>query len=129
MSHTVVNLKEVDNLAARFGLEANLDVRLGRGPLGLENCGVSYQQLAPGFRVPFGHRHMHQEEVYVVVRGGARAKIDEQIVELGPWDAVRVPPGTMRQFEAGPEGAELIAVGAPPTGPEDDEVVHGWWAE
>ena len=35
-------------------------------------------------------------------------KLDDEIVELGEWDAVRVPPGTWRGYEAGPDGLEIL---------------------
>jgi mannose-6-phosphate isomerase-like protein (cupin superfamily) len=78
--------------------------------------------------VPFGHRHKRQEEVYVVLSGSLRAKLEDDVVELKPLDAVRVAKETMRGFEAGPEGAELLAIGAPNTGPGDAETVPGWWS-
>ncbi|HYX87728.1 MAG TPA: hypothetical protein VE753_00010 [Gaiellaceae bacterium] len=128
-SYTKLNLKEVEDQAPRFGLEEKMEARMARVPLELEHSGVTYQRLAPNFRLPFGHRHKNQEEVYVLVSGSARAKLDDEVVELGPWDAIRVHRETMRSFEAGPEGAELIAVGAPNTGPGDAETVAGWWGD
>jgi len=56
-------------------------------------------------------------------------KLDDEVVELEQWDAVRVPKDTKRGFEAGPEGAELIAVGAPNTGPGDANVEQNWWSD
>jgi uncharacterized cupin superfamily protein len=126
--YTVVNLKEVEDQAPKFGLSPQLEARMARVALGLEHSGVSYQRLAPDFRVPFGHKHKNQEEIYVLVNGSARIKLDDEVVELKPFDAVRVPKDTMRGFEAGPEGAEFIAVGAPNTGPGDADVVQGWWS-
>jgi uncharacterized cupin superfamily protein len=126
--YTVVNLKEVEDQAPKFGLSPQLEARMARVALGLENSGVSYQRIAPGFRVPFGHKHKNQEEVYVLVGGSARIKLDDEVVDLKPFDAVRVPKDTMRSFEAGPEGAEFIAIGAPNTGPGDADVVQGWWS-
>src|SRR4051812_50149061 len=81
--------------------------------LALEESGLSYQRIPPGYRFPYGHTHKTQEEVYVVVRGSGRIKLDDEIVELKEWDAVRVPPGTWRGYEAGPEGLEMIVIGAP----------------
>ncbi len=49
-----------------------------------------------------------------------------------PWDAVRVPPGTWRGYEAGPEGLEIIVIGAPSLGDARREDVEGerdWWAD
>jgi mannose-6-phosphate isomerase-like protein (cupin superfamily) len=99
--YTIVNLKEVEDQAPRFGLSPNVESRFATVPLELENSGISYQRLAPGFRRPFGHRHRLQEEIYVVVGGSARVKLDDEVQELKRWDAVRVPPRTVRQFEAG----------------------------
>ena len=44
-----------------------------------------------------------------MVRGSGRMKLDDEIVEVAEWDAVRVPPGTWRGHEAGPDGLELLA--------------------
>ena len=126
--YTVVNLKEVEDQAPRFGVSPDLEARMARVALELEHSGVSYQRLAPGFRVPFGHRHKRQEEIYVVLSGSVRVKLDDDVVELKPLDAVRVAKETMRGFEAGPEGVELLAIGAPNTGPGDAETVPGWWS-
>jgi uncharacterized cupin superfamily protein len=68
--------------------------------------------LAPGFRIPFGHKHEGQEDVYVVIRGSARIKVKEEIVELGEWDAIRFATDTMRNVEAGPDGVDYLAFGA-----------------
>jgi mannose-6-phosphate isomerase-like protein (cupin superfamily) len=129
-AYTIKNLKDdVDDQAPNFGLSPDLEARMARVPLELEQFWISYQQIAPNFRIPFGHRHKNQEEVYVVVRGSMRANLEGEIVELRQWDAIRVPKETMRGFEGGPEGAEVIAIGAPNTGPGDAEVEQEWWAE
>ena len=129
-TYTIKNLKaDVDDQAPNFGLSPHLEARMARVPLELEQFGITYQQIAPNFRIPFGHRHKNQEEVYVVVRGSLRANLEGEIVELRQWDAIRVPRETMRGFEGGPEGAEVIAIGAPNTGPGDAEVEQEWWAE
>jgi mannose-6-phosphate isomerase-like protein (cupin superfamily) len=127
---THINLKEdVEDQAPNFGLSPNLEARMARVPLGMENSGVSYIRIAPGFRIPFGHKHKQQEEVYVVVSGSARIKIEDEVRELKQWDAVRLHRDTVRGFEAGDEGAELIAIGAPNTGPGDAEVMQDWWGD
>ena len=126
--YTKVNLKEdVDDQAPNFGLAPNLEARMARVPLELEQSGLSYQRLAPDFRVPFAHRHKTQEEVYVVVSGSVRVKLEDEVLELKEWDAIRVPKETTRGFEAGPNGVEIIAIGAPHTGPGDAEVENDWW--
>ena len=133
--YTIVNLKEVEDQAPKFGLAPNIEARFARIPLGLSGSGISYQRLAPNFRVPFGHKHKQQEEVYVLISGSARAKLGDDIVELEAWDAVRVPRETMRAFEAGPGGVELLVFGAPESGLEDGaasrdaEMTPNWWTD
>ena len=127
---TKVNLKEdVDDQAPNFGLSPELEARMARVPLEMEHSGISYQRIAPNFRIPFAHKHKNQEEVYVVVSGSVRMKVEDEILELKQWDAVRVHKDTMRSFEGGPEGAEVIAIGAPSTGPGDAEMVNDWWSD
>jgi len=126
--YTHLNLKAVEDQAPKFGLSPDLEFRMGRVPLEMENAGLSYMRVAPNFRIPFGHNHKNQEEVYVVVSGGGRVKVGDDVHDLKQWDAVRVHKDTMRGFEAGPDGLEVIAIGAPNTGPGDAEMEQGWWA-
>jgi quercetin dioxygenase-like cupin family protein len=126
--YTHINLKEdVDDQAPNFGLSPQLETRMARVPLEMENAGLSYIRIAPGFRIPYGHKHKNQEEVYVLVSGNARIKIEDEVRELKQWDAVRLHRDTVRGFEAGDQGAELLAIGAPNTGPGDAEVLQDWW--
>jgi quercetin dioxygenase-like cupin family protein len=120
--YTKVNLKDaVDDLAVGFGLSPNIEFRMGGPAVESEQSGISYMRLAPNFRQPGGHKHKQQEEVYVLVNGSARIKLDDDVHELRPWDAVRIEAGTMRGVEAGPNGAEFPLFGAPKTGPGDAE--------
>jgi mannose-6-phosphate isomerase-like protein (cupin superfamily) len=125
---TLKNLKaDVADAAENFGLAPDLEAHFARGELGMTTAGLSYQRLAPGFRTPFGHRHANQEEVYVVVAGSGRIKLDDEVVELKQWDAVRVAAATTRAVEAGPDGLELLAYGAPASGETDAELEQNWW--
>jgi mannose-6-phosphate isomerase-like protein (cupin superfamily) len=124
-AYTLRNLKQIDDMAERFGLGDGLEARFARGALDLENFGLSYQKLAPNFRIPFGHKHERQEEVYVVLSGTARMKVDDEIVELAPLDAIRVPAQVTRALEAGPDGVEVLAIGAPQA--QDTAMQQGWW--
>ena len=127
MSYAIRNLKEIEDSAVKFGLSPQMESRFARKDLGAETLGLSYQRLAPNMRQPFGHRHEQQEEVYVVLSGGGRVSFDDEVVEIRPWDAVRVAPDTTRAFEAGPDGLELLAFGAH-TVSTDVETVPGFWA-
>lgn len=107
---TIKNLKEVeDSMGERTpGLEG----RFARKHLDSDHLGVSYWHYSPGVRSPVAHSHREQEEAYVVVAGSGRIRLDDEVHPLRRWDVVRVSPETVRAFEAGEEGLELIAVGA-----------------
>jgi quercetin dioxygenase-like cupin family protein len=125
--YTVVNLKEVEDQAPKFGYAPHLQARYARKALGLQNSGITHFSLSPGFRVPFGHHHAEQEEIYVVVAGSARLKLGDEIVDLGTWDAVRVAPELTRGMEGGPDGAEILAFGAPSNENADAQMVRDFW--
>ena len=126
--YTHKNLKDVENQAPKFGMPAELDARFARTALDGETLGLSLMKLEPGFRIPFGHKHSAQEEVYVIVRGSARIRVEDEIVELREWDAIRFDKDTMRNVEAGPDGVEYLAFGAGDD-PLDAEMVPGWWSD
>jgi uncharacterized cupin superfamily protein len=97
--------------------------------LGAKHLGVSYFRYAPGFRYPDGHRHREQEEVYIVIAGSGRVKLDDEVVELREWDVVRVAPSVVRAFEGGDGGLEMIAVGSDRPEGGDGVQVQNWWAD
>ena len=132
MSYTKVNLKQdVQDSAPKFGHSPDMEARFASGDLELEQSGLGYERFAPNFRVPFGHSHAGQEELFVIVSGSGRLKLDDEIVDFGQWDAIRVAPGVMRCFEAGPDGAEVLAFGAPKMEDPaaDAEMQPGWWSD
>jgi mannose-6-phosphate isomerase-like protein (cupin superfamily) len=128
-NYTKANLRsDVENQAPKFDMPSEMDARFARRAIDGQTLGLTLMQLEPGFRIPFGHKHSGQEEVYVVVRGSARVKVDDEIVELGEWDAIRFGKDTMRNMEAGPEGVEYLAFGAGDD-PLDAEMAPGWWSD
>jgi quercetin dioxygenase-like cupin family protein len=128
VSYTLLNLRnDVEDMAPRFQMGDGIEAHFARKALGLEKSGLAYFKLGPGYTVPFGHTHSEQEEIYLVVSGSARVKLDEDEVELGPLDAVRIPPGVTRGMAAGADGAELIAFGAPNNENGDLEMVPGFF--
>jgi mannose-6-phosphate isomerase-like protein (cupin superfamily) len=129
---TLRNIKDLEDIGSAFDGPPELEFRAATKSLELEKSALSYQFVPSGFRFPYGHSHETQEEVYVVVRGSGRMKLDDEIVEVKEWDAVRVPPGTWRGYEAGPEGLELLVMGAPNLGDDprgDVDGQRGWWVD
>jgi quercetin dioxygenase-like cupin family protein len=123
---TITNLKDVDDAAAE---RPDIEARFGRQHLNSEHLGVSYFRYGAGYKAPYGHRHREQEEAYVVVGGSGRMKLDDEVIELRQWDAVRVAPGVVRAFAGGPDGLELIAIGDDRPEGGDGEMVKEFWTD
>ena len=109
--YTHLNLEDVEDMAPRFGFQDQGEARFATRPLGAVRTGLSHQRLRPGVRQRFGHRHRHAEEVFVVLAGDGRVRVDDEIKPVRPRDAIRVAPTSTRAFEAGPNGLELLVFG------------------
>jgi mannose-6-phosphate isomerase-like protein (cupin superfamily) len=125
MSYTIRNLREVEDLAVRHGFSDTQEARFPRGDLEAEQTGVAYLILRPGKRQPFAHRHTNAEEIYVVLAGTGRIKLDDDIIDIRPLDSIRMSPEVGRALEAGPEGLEVLAFG--PRHEGDAEMVPDFW--
>jgi mannose-6-phosphate isomerase-like protein (cupin superfamily) len=124
---TKKNFMDIDDAAAERG--PDIEARFGRKHLNSEHLGLSYFRYGAGYRGPIGHRHREQEEAYVVVSGSGRAKLNDEVVELKQWDVLRVAPATVRAFEGGPGGMEVIAVGSDRPEGGDGEMVPDFWSD
>jgi mannose-6-phosphate isomerase-like protein (cupin superfamily) len=127
MSYTIKNLASVDDSAVKFGFSEIGEAHFANKALDADQTGLAYHVLKPNKRQAFGHRHDDAEEINVVVSGGGRVKLDDEIVELEALDAIRIAPRVTRQFEAGPEGMAYIVFGPHHEG--DVEMVNGWWKD
>jgi mannose-6-phosphate isomerase-like protein (cupin superfamily) len=129
-NYTVVNLRDdIPDMAPRFSMGDGIEAHFGRQALELSKSGVSYFKLGPDYRLPFGHSHAEQEEIYIVVGGTVRLKLDEDELELKRLDAVRIPESVVRGMAGGPDGGELIAFGAPNTENKDITMVQGFFSD
>lgn len=123
--YTLKKLTDVEDAAPKAGFEEVQEARFATGDLEAEHTGVSYHRLKGGQRQPFAHKHDNAEEVYVVLRGSGRVKLDDEVVELGALHAIRVAPGVVRAFEADSDGIDLLAFG--PRHEGDGEMIQDWW--
>jgi mannose-6-phosphate isomerase-like protein (cupin superfamily) len=122
--YTLKNMMEIKNLAeGRMPGEA----RFARSSIDSEHLGISYFKMEPSFRQPFGHSHAEQEEVYLVLEGSGQVRLGEEIVELKPWDVLRVAPEVVRAFESGPDGLVYVAVGNDRPEGGDGNMVQDFW--
>lgn len=122
-----LNLADVEDAAPANGFGDRWQARVARQALDAEQTGVTHFRLLPGKRSPFVHRHARAEEVYVVLAGSGRIKLDDELADVRPLDAIRVAPEVARAFEAGPDGLEFIAFG--PHHEADGEPVDDGWSE
>jgi mannose-6-phosphate isomerase-like protein (cupin superfamily) len=122
MDYTIKNLREVEDMAASQGFGEVQEARFANADLDAEQSGISLQRVKPGKRHAFAHRHNEAEEVYVVISGSGRVKLDDEVKEVGELDAIRVAPSVTRAFEAGDEGLELLAFS--PRAKGDAEIVE-----
>lgn len=110
-AYTHIRLNDIEDAAPANGFGAHWEARVARPALGAEQTGVTHFRLRPGKRSPFTHRHLRAEEIYVILSGSGRIKLDEAFADVRPLDAIRVAPEVARAFEAGAEGLEFLAVG------------------
>jgi mannose-6-phosphate isomerase-like protein (cupin superfamily) len=127
VSYTIKNLNEVEDSAAKHGYSDLQQARFPREDLSAEDTGLAYIVLRPGKRQPFAHRHDEAEEIYVVLSGGGRLKLDDEILDIGPMDAIRMAPKVTRALEAGDEGLEILAFG--PRHGGDGEIIKDFWTD
>ena len=73
--------------------------------------GLTHYRLRSGRSQGWAHRHGLVEEIYVVLSGNGRIKVDEDCFELQPLDAVRVAPGSAREMQAGGTGSKCSPSG------------------
>jgi mannose-6-phosphate isomerase-like protein (cupin superfamily) len=121
------NFEDVADSAGDFS--PDVEARFARSQIDSEHLGVTYLRYAPDARNGSGHRHREQEEVYVVLSGSGRMKLDDEIIELRRWDVIRVAPETMRGFEGGPDWLELLAIGSDRPDGGDGHTVKDWWVD
>lgn len=107
--------------------DAPMQWTMAREALRSPELGVSRFRYEAGARMPFGHRHREQEEVYVVVAGGGQAKLDDELLDLEPWDVLRVAPAVWRSFAAGPDGLDLLCIGGRKPKGGDTERDPAFW--
>lgn len=123
--YTQINLADVDDAAPANGFGERWEARVARTPLDAQQTGLTHFRLRPGKRSPFSHRHAAAEEVYVILAGSGQIKLDDDLLEVRPLDAIRVAPEVARALEAGPDGLEFLAVG--PHHERDGEPVDDPW--
>jgi uncharacterized cupin superfamily protein len=82
--------------------------------LGAQTLGARLWRLRPG-QASTRHRHFEQDELYVLLEGRGRIRIDEDLLTFDPLDTVLVGPTSVRQVFNDTEADQLwLVTGAPP---------------
>jgi mannose-6-phosphate isomerase-like protein (cupin superfamily) len=127
MDYSIKNLRDLEDMAVKHGFSEHQEARFAGEDLDAEATGVAYHIVKPGKRQAFAHRHKEAEEVHVVLSGSGRVRLDDEVIDVGPLDAIRVAPSVTRCFEGGPDGLELIVFGPHRAG--DAEIVQDFWTD
>lgn len=119
--YTHISIEDVTDSGPQ-GLE---EIRFATAQIETEQTGFTHHRWQPGAQTGFAHRHDEAEEVYFVIAGSGRVKLDDEVRELAKGDALRVAPPVIRSFAAGPDGLEVLAFGA--RHDNDGEAFENWW--
>ncbi len=125
--HATANLDAAKDVAPEYGMGEMGQARFLRQALGADRIGMSHYRMNPGRRVGFGHRHTQSEEIYVVLAGSGRFRVEDEIFAITVRDVIYCPPAAMREWEAGSEGLELLAFGG--HAENESEMQPGWWVD
>jgi quercetin dioxygenase-like cupin family protein len=75
--------------------------------------GARLWRLKPG-QASTRHRHTEQEELYVLLEGRGRIRVDDELLTLGRLDTLLVEPDSVRQAFNDTDADQLwLVVGAP----------------
>jgi mannose-6-phosphate isomerase-like protein (cupin superfamily) len=125
--YTKLRFADLDNGFADKGGE----FYMGREALESPQVGVTWIRLPTGVSTQGdkGHYHDHQDEVYVVVSGGpVEFKVEEETLDLGAGEAIRIDAKALHAVRNGGEDEALVIAvsGQLPQGGDDSHPVEGF---
>jgi mannose-6-phosphate isomerase-like protein (cupin superfamily) len=118
-TYQLVNLGDVDDWLGDYPGE----MRGITYAIGAEQVALTHRRMPQhtGSKGSYGHRHRTQEEIYLVLSGTLQFKLDDEVVEVGRHQAIRIPPATWRGvWNDEREDAELIIVSPRIDDPQGD---------
>jgi len=125
--HATINLKDAKDVAPDAGMGELGEARFVRDALGAQRIGLAHYRVHPGQRAGFCHRHRESEEMYVILSGSGRFKVEDDVFPVAARDVVYCPAASMRAWEAGPDGLEILAFGGHVE--NESELQPGWWTD
>jgi mannose-6-phosphate isomerase-like protein (cupin superfamily) len=130
-AYTIVTRDEAPDFMAQY--PGYGEMRFFTAPLGADQVAFTFRTMpvGTGGKGSYGHRHKSQEEVYFVVSGRLKFKLGDEVVEVGPHTAVKVPADVYRSVHnEGPDEAELVICSVKVDDPEGEiETTPDFWPE
>ncbi len=122
--YTIVKTNDVPNYAK------NGEMRMMRNALESEQIALTYRLIPAGYKSAHGHTHTKIDEVIFIFKGILKIKLDDDIIEVGPKTAIKIPPETKRGYHnEGTEDVEMI-IASPQVafvGDNDGKPDENWW--
>lgn len=113
----------------RLDLESADRFQTLRRDLGVTSFGFNLMRLAPGQRGRI-HRHLHQEEVFVVLDGRLTIVAEGEERDFGIGEVVRVGPEVRRQLvNRGPHKVAVLAIGGASPHDGRDGIAYASWED
>jgi mannose-6-phosphate isomerase-like protein (cupin superfamily) len=79
----------------------------------IRNQSLAEARVAPGANTTT-HHHVETEEIYYILEGSGHMTIDGETREVGPGDAIAIPPGAVHRLtNTGTETLKLLCCCAP----------------
>lgn len=125
-SYKVVHVEEVENYSK------NGEMRMLRDVIDSEQITVSYRKFPAGYKSAHGHTHSKMDEIVYVISGKLQIRLDDDILELGPKTAVKIPPEIKRGYRNPfDEDAEVLVVSVQEEFVDDNGGIpdREWWTD
>ena len=126
MNYKHLKINDIEDQAPSSGVDS-LEARPLRSELGAEPIGLTDYRVKPGRRVGFGHSHDEVEEVYLVLSGSGRFKLDDDIIDVGRGRG-RLLPAASGPRVGGRRGRPRDRRLRRPRGGRRQHV-PGWWTD
>ena len=112
---TIINLKDLEDMAPKHGHSDMMQSRFASKDLELKESGLGYQILSANAKLPFKHKHKMQEEVFLILSGTGKMILDQETIKVKPLDVIRVGADVVRSLKADNKELAFVIFGAPAT--------------
>jgi len=118
----VVNRNKVKPFLARDATEIREILRPTNSSL--KNQSLAEARVAPG-KATLEHYHPKAEEIYYILQGKGKMKIDDEVREIGPGDGIVILPGKRhKMWNAGEDELVFLCCCSPAYTDEDTVMVE-----